>query len=215
MPKLTASSSRHSLGRSQPGDSDAGIGHDGDAGLRVGTRARHHHHDAGDEHVEHRGDEQRSRQSGKRDQPEPGDEHPARGADAVREVEHRERASRVLRNSTHDARAHQREGHAEQHGLRENQQRRDRPLRHGLGDTQADVRKDVRVGERRDGDEHVVKDEPDDAGRQLDDGVPEERTASRAPSVARSASAPSDMPPRKMTSTITCAYALCPTKSPR
>jgi hypothetical protein len=27
--------------------------------------------------------------------------------------------------------------------------------------------------------------------------------------------APSDMPPRKITSTITCAYALCPTSSPR
>jgi len=74
--------------------------------------------------------------------------------------------------------AHERKGGAEQNGLRENQARGQRPLhRHDAEAAGAarEARKDVGVGVVSGADEDAVKQKSDDANRELDGRIPQQR----------------------------------------
>ena len=113
------------------------------------------------------------------------------------------------------ARAHQRERRAEQDRLRQDEQRGERPLGERVRDARPERGKERVVGE-------VRRPRRTRRGRRGRCSPTASSTIAYQSSGSRSArcggpttSAPADMPPRKITRTRTCAYALWPTNSPR
>jgi len=149
-------------------------------GLRGGRRmaAGERQHRCGDGEVDEASDADRPRQADRADEHEPADQDPGRGAQAVREVEHGQRAARPVGEGAQHAGRHQREGHSEQDGLRQDERGGEAPLERGDGPRRSGQTREHRVegepGRRR---EHLVEQEGEDADGSLGDGISREQVA--------------------------------------
>jgi hypothetical protein len=93
---------------------------------RIPRRPRRHPDDRGEREVDRRRTAQRPRQADPLDQDEAARQHADGRAQAVGEIQHRNRFARCLWPCAHQAGAHERKRHAEQDRLRQDQQARHR-----------------------------------------------------------------------------------------
>ncbi len=140
--------------------------------------ARHRQRTERNKEIEHGGRRQRAGQSRHRVKHESRDQYPCRSAQAVTEVEDRQRATRLVRQPPQHAGAHQREGGAEQDGLRQDEQRGQHPLAEHDRGAPAESGEQVRVGPAGNRKvDHVVEGEPEDADDRFHHGVHKKRVA--------------------------------------
>ena len=143
--------------------------------IRHGMATRHDEHRPRHDQIDRRRRSERSRQPRHLDEHEAREQDPRRRTQAVREVQQGNRAARPSRGESKCACRHQRKGRAKQHGLWQNEQRRNEPLHRRVHRTRTERRKERVIRRVRRPEKDVVKHEADDTHRELDRGVPQQR----------------------------------------
>jgi hypothetical protein len=168
---------RGEAGEARGGDKEAPGGASG-GGLRQRRRlerAREQPHRRGDGEVQRSGDAQRAGQADPGDEHESACQHAGGGAEAVREVEQRDRPAGVGGRRAHQARAHQRKGRAERERLRQEEQARYGELQRERRSVAAESRQQRGVAPVGEPHEQRMEDERRGADRRLDERVGRER----------------------------------------